>query len=85
MDRAMREEMKALSRELLGASSRYQKLINKPNYVKTKDPITGVEYKVASYMNEEQVLEFLKQIKKEKEEKEKLEEVQELAGNIGNE
>lgn len=75
--------MKELSQELLGSSSRYQKLLNKPNFVRSKDPVTGVEFKKATYLDEEQILELLRSMKREREEQAKLKEVQKAAGSVG--
>jgi hypothetical protein len=80
----MRQELKELSQELLGASSRYQKLLKKAQLIPSKDPITGLEVKQATYLSKEQVLELLRNMKKEKEERAKLAEVQKAAGSVGN-
>jgi hypothetical protein len=74
--------LKKLSQELLGASSRYQKLLKKAQFIKTNDPLTGLEIKRAVYPTEEQVLELLRNMKKEKEEKAKMDEIQKIAGSV---
>ena len=84
MDRQMREELKELSQELLGASSRFQKLIRKPQFVSSKDPLTGQDVKRATYLSEEQVLELLRGMKRQKEEQQALKDVQKAAGSVGN-
>lgn len=83
MEREMREQLKELSRKLLGASSRYQKMLKKPQFREVVEP-NGKKVKKSYYLTEEQVLEVLLQMESNKKEQEKLAEVQKAAGSVGN-
>lgn len=82
MERALREELKSLSKELLGASSRYRKLMK--TLTDGGDAASnGKPIKVLKYMTEEQVLVFLRDMKKEKEVSLLADKIQKEAGFVG--
>lgn len=81
MDRETREELKALSKELLGSSSRYQKLLGGKTSVNTEEKTSnGRPIRKAVWMSEEELLEELREMKREKEEKALASKVQQQAG-----
>jgi hypothetical protein len=80
MERVKREELKALSKELLGSSSKYQKLL-KGVLVDTNETMAnGKSIKSVKRMGEDELLSMLRDMKKEKEEKALSEKVQKSAG-----
>ena len=82
MERALREELKGLSKELLGGPNRYRKLMETlvdGNEVSSN----GKPIKVVKRLSEEEVLELLRGIKQEQEQAALAEQVQKEAGSVG--
>jgi hypothetical protein len=74
MERNLREELKELSKLILGGPSRYQKLLKNGGNVKSV--IGGKQVLVKNYFTPESLLEELRNIKKAHEEKLAIEEIQ---------
>jgi hypothetical protein len=77
----MKEELKQLSTELLGASSRWQVFIKKPTMQEQVLP-NGQKVKVPVRLNAEQVLVLLRNEKNTLQAQKELKEIQEKAGNV---
>jgi hypothetical protein len=80
MERAKRDELKALSTEILGGPNRYQKLVQGTVVESGQVAKNGKPIKVAHPMSEQEVLEMLRGIKKDQIEQEAARAVQKQAG-----
>ena len=85
MERKTRLELNELSKEILGGSSKWQKIVkNGVQYETTEKSANGKSIKAYAYMTPEALLENLRSLKAEKEQKRLNSEIQKLAGASAN-
>jgi hypothetical protein len=83
MDRQTREELKSLSLEFLGTTSKWRKIVEKGTNVEKVNPTTGKKFIQTVPVTAEELLESLRKLKAEQAQSEAIAEVQAEAGTVG--